>query len=253
MIGPLISAGASLIGGMFNRNAAEDAAERSNAISEQNALRNIQLQKDFAQQGIRWKVEDAKAAGIHPLYALGAQTTSFSPVSVGTPAGGYDSSMGSGIASAGQDISRAMNATRTAPERADAFTTTVNAMTVQKMGLENELLASKVAQAKASLNPPMPVLPIPESKKLEDRPQLYFGGQKIQTDPTTSNFDDYSKRYGDEGLPQWAIAPAIMYRDYMQTTGGAVDTKSWPERVGSSVGRGLEWLDRNIKVFPERR
>lgn len=253
MLGNLIAAGSSLIGGLFNRNAAADAAEKANAIAERNAERNIELQKQFAQEGIRWKVADAKAAGIHPLYALGANTTSFSPVSVGSPSGGYDSSLGSAMASAGQDLSRAINSTRTAPERADAFSKTVQDMTVTKMGLENELLASKVALQKQALNPPMPTLPIPEAKKLEDRPQLYFAGQKILTDPATSNFDDYSKRYGDEGLPQWAIAPAIMYRDYLQTTGGAVDTKSWPERVGTALYNGARWIDRNIKVFPERR
>lgn len=40
---------------------------------------NYNAQKEFAQMGIRWKVADAKAAGIHPLYALGANTVSFSP------------------------------------------------------------------------------------------------------------------------------------------------------------------------------
>lgn len=39
-------------------------------------------QAQFAQQGIRWKVDDAKAAGIHPLYALGASTHSYQPQAV---------------------------------------------------------------------------------------------------------------------------------------------------------------------------
>lgn len=43
----------------------------------------MDAQKEFAQMGIRWRVADAKAAGVHPLYALGAQTHSFSPMSVG--------------------------------------------------------------------------------------------------------------------------------------------------------------------------
>jgi hypothetical protein len=46
---------------------------------------NIEMQKDFAQHGISWRVKDAKEAGLHPLAALGAQTTSFSPSSVGAP------------------------------------------------------------------------------------------------------------------------------------------------------------------------
>ena len=35
--------------------------------------------KQFAKRGIQWRVHDAKKAGLHPLAALGAQTTSFSP------------------------------------------------------------------------------------------------------------------------------------------------------------------------------
>lgn len=39
-------------------------------------------QAQMAQQGIQWKVADAKAAGIHPLYALGASTHSYQPQAV---------------------------------------------------------------------------------------------------------------------------------------------------------------------------
>lgn len=51
--------------------------------------RNADLQREFAQHGISWKVADAKRAGVHPLAALGAQTQSASPVYVG----GNDSGM----------------------------------------------------------------------------------------------------------------------------------------------------------------
>lgn len=39
-----------------------------------NAKHQMGQNKEFAQKGIRWKVADAKAAGIHPLYAMGAST-----------------------------------------------------------------------------------------------------------------------------------------------------------------------------------
>lgn len=38
-------------------------------------------QKEFAQKGIRWKTEDAKQAGLHPLAALGTMGASYSPTS----------------------------------------------------------------------------------------------------------------------------------------------------------------------------
>lgn len=95
----LIGGGASLLGGLLGRESSRSSANR-----------NIDLQREFAQQGIRWRVEDAKAAGIHPLYALGASPASFSPISVSDP-------LGPAIASAGQDVSRAYEATRTRSER----------------------------------------------------------------------------------------------------------------------------------------
>lgn len=59
--------------------------ERINAenLANQNAINkeNLELQREFAQHGIQWKVNDAISAGIHPLAALGADTMSFTPSS----------------------------------------------------------------------------------------------------------------------------------------------------------------------------
>lgn len=45
------------------------------------------LQREFAQMGIQWRVEDAKAAGLHPLFALGGGASGYSPT-VGVATGG---------------------------------------------------------------------------------------------------------------------------------------------------------------------
>lgn len=136
MIAELISAGANLLGGVLGQNKQDKIAKQ-----------NIQLQKDFAQHGIQWKVEDAKAAGLHPLAALGAQTSSFSPVSVGD-------SITPSLSAAGQDLSRAVNSTRTDQQRADAYTKTIQDLTLRKMGLENEMLASQIAKINQAGTPP---------------------------------------------------------------------------------------------------
>lgn len=52
---------------------------------EQFAREQIALQREFAQHGVRWRVEDAVAAGLHPLFALGANVPQFSPVSMAFP------------------------------------------------------------------------------------------------------------------------------------------------------------------------
>lgn len=98
-LGPLIAAGASLIGGKKS----QDANERS-------ARRQESLQMLFAQHGIRWKVADAKAAGLHPLFALGSQPQQYSPTVV-------PDSMGPAISDAGQHVGRAVAATSTREER----------------------------------------------------------------------------------------------------------------------------------------
>lgn len=61
---------------------------------------NLDYQKEFAQNGITWRVQDAVKAGLHPLAALGAQTTSFSPSFV---PGDY-SRTGEALSRAGQNI-----------------------------------------------------------------------------------------------------------------------------------------------------
>lgn len=143
VLGPLISAGANLIGGIFGQSSSAKQAERQ-----------MDLQVDMAKRGVRWRVADAKAAGIHPLAALGAQTASFSPI----PITGND--FGAGIAAAGQDISRAIDSTRSGTEQAGAVQKTINDLTIQRMGLENQLLSDQIARARQpGSGPPMPSAP----------------------------------------------------------------------------------------------
>lgn len=89
MVWPAVIAGAAaLAGGILAKDHGEDAAAADRAS-----------QREFAQHGVRWRVADAKAAGVHPLYALGASTPSYSPVhQVGTGA------IGRSVAQAGEAI-----------------------------------------------------------------------------------------------------------------------------------------------------
>lgn len=116
-----LSAAANIFGGR--------SAQRS---QERLAGQNIALQREFAQHGIRWKVADAKAAGIHPLYALGAQVPSYSPVTAdlghaGRGYGAAGASMGSALARMGQ-----------APANPLA------ALQLERAGLENDLLRVQI-------------------------------------------------------------------------------------------------------------
>lgn len=98
--GALIGGGSALLGGLFSNSAAKKAAQI-----------NARAQREFAQHGVRWRVEDAKQAGLHPLYALGAQVPSFTPVQ-------YQDALGPALAEAGQGVGRAIAAQQTPSERA---------------------------------------------------------------------------------------------------------------------------------------
>lgn len=111
--GSLISAGANLLGGLFGKEAQED----SNALA-----------REAAQMGIRWKVEDAKAAGLHPLFALAGSGATYNPA----PATAFAESM----RSAGQDLGRAAQAAMTPAEN-------------EARDLQTELLKSQIAESDA--------------------------------------------------------------------------------------------------------
>lgn len=101
-LGSVVSAVGSIAGGILGANSAQNVASM-----------NYEAQKEFAQNGIRWKVEDAKRAGIHPLYALGASTQGYSPTA------GYTGDFGISDAAAqlGQGYERAQQAKMTKEER----------------------------------------------------------------------------------------------------------------------------------------
>lgn len=134
MLGNLISAGASLIGGLLGNKSQKDANED-----------NYKGQKEFAQNSVQWRAADAKKAGISPLFALGMSPVSYSPSSVG------DTSLSSAMSSMGQDVGRAVSAATGPQGRLDA---TVQALTIKRMGLENDLLASQIAKINQPGNPP---------------------------------------------------------------------------------------------------
>lgn len=114
------------------------------------------MQAAFAKNAIQWKVADANKAGVHPLYALGAPTMNYSPVSVG--GGGY----GGGSIS-GQDISRAIGAGMPKSGQLSAYEQAVQDLTLQGMGLDNEYKAAQLARLRNEMlnKPALPEIKLP--------------------------------------------------------------------------------------------
>lgn len=141
----LFSAITNLAGSFLGSRSADKAKDANYEMNE----KNIQLQKDFAQQGIRWKVADAKEAGIHPLYALGANTMSFTPSSFQVEP---DYSMANGLSRIGQNVSRAIESRMTSEERER------NDLTKENMKLQNDMLRAQIGNEVAK-QPSIPALP----------------------------------------------------------------------------------------------
>lgn len=246
MIGNLISAGASLLGGLFNR----ETAESNNAAVLADKEKDRQLQETFAKNSLGWRIEDAAKYGIHPLAAIG-NGASYSPSAISLSG----DSMGQAMASAGQDIGRAINATRTGPQRDAAFQKSVEALSLQKMGLENELLSSQIQRLKANNNPPMPssdgwnassigpVAPqsFPEDKPSE-RPPIAYGGRKFMTDPGSVNAEEIEKRYGD--IAQEIGGLVTLWNDMKANWG---EPHTWPGQANSRFWGGVVQDARRLK------
>lgn len=218
MLGDLISGGMKLLGGWLGQEHQQDMQAQQMAFQREQAARNEALQREFAQSGLQWKVADAKKAGIHPLYAMGAP--SISPaVSVGSGPIGTSSPMAAAVGAMGQDISRAINATRPADAREEAFNQTVREMNLQNMALKNDLLMSQIQRMKVNQNPPMPdssegdMVTRIGRDKLNPRQRPVMGGTEINTDPGTSDARVFEDRYG-ETLSDWVFGPYIAWRDF---------------------------------------
>lgn len=134
MLGSILGAVGSVASSLLGKSSADKQAEKQ-----------ARLQKEFAQSGIQWKVEDAKKAGIHPLYALGANTISYQPQSIG----------GSGLdlGAMGQNIGSAIDNTRSVGAKADALSTSLLATQIEGAKIDNEIKKTELASKIATTHP----------------------------------------------------------------------------------------------------
>lgn len=147
---PAIASALGAIGDYSSSKSSGSQARRQVAAS--NAL-----QKEFAQNSIQWRVADAKAAGIHPLYALGAAGASYSPT-IAMPDRPSFSAMG-------QDISRSIMAGMSETERrreveAAAMRQSItDKQQIENNSLQNEMLRLQIARlSQDQVPPPAPMV-----------------------------------------------------------------------------------------------
>lgn len=132
----VVGAGTQLLGGMFGADE-----------SRSNARKDRALQEAFARQGIQWRVEDAKKAGIHPLAALNAQIPQYQPVNQGTPIGDAFSNMGQNFSAA---------ASRSLSKEDKMYNQAMQVEQVRNAQLKNKLLEHQITSISNSNNPGLP-------------------------------------------------------------------------------------------------
>lgn len=194
--GDLANVGLKIGGMLLDRQAVKSANAERRALADQEAAR----QREFAQMGVQWKVKDALAAGVHPLFALGASTSSYAPQSIGVE----KSNIGSALADMGQDVSRAVAAS--SGQSAKASIAARDALQLESLKLDNDIKRATLKKAINDLTP-SPGIPIPEENPSK-RKQLYSGGSQWETDPNTSSSEDWEDRYGDD-FPGSVVGPAV--------------------------------------------
>jgi gas vesicle protein len=230
MLGTIIGAGISAGTGLLSAKKSEKHAQK---MFNQNA----QLQREFAQNGISWRVADARKSGIHPLVALGASTHSPSAVAMGADF--------SGISSAGQDISRAMQtAFKTPGRQAALYNAKVMELDLKNRELQNDYLASQIAKNTQAGQ-------VPRSG-IQSSPMLVDGQPDAGGHPYIGNIRTVPmRREASHKTNKYQEAGAVTDLGYARTAGGYAPTmsKDAKDRLDDDWPGMLWWNIRN-RVAP---
>lgn len=155
-LGAILGAVGSIAGGLIGKSSASKQAKAS-----------AKLQKEFAQKGIQWRVEDANKAGIHPLYAMNASL----PSSPGIPI--MEDALGSSIQRAGQSLSNIPSARRKSAQQASVLA--AQTANVRSQSLSNMAQANYYNAMAANIANPQP----PAAPQQNDQGALNTAGPEV--------------------------------------------------------------------------
>lgn len=253
---PFVSMGANLIA----QEQDQDARSVLEGFSRANTKFMQDEQREFAKMGIQWRVQDAIAAGLHPLFALGANLPSFSPAPMN-----FSHDMGGGdmVRSAGAAFSQlaalsVASATVKKDEAMAAYYNALAAKTSQGLGAKPPVPDSVTVQD--SLAGIEGVTPI-QREHWESRGD--FGRREIKASPTFSrDFESNSALAGSKPMWQsWQIRSSqgdkSMMMDIPWSDEGPMESLRempiWmmPEFVRHNMRRyGGQWLTEFLTAYP---
>lgn len=243
----------SAIGGAIGGALGLIGAGQSQASAERLNQLNYEHQKEFAKNGIRWKVADAKAAGLHPLAALGASTASYSPSAVIGDSPDY-----SFLKDMGQGIDRAMDAKATRQERVERerkenalFNEELKGKQLQNQETETRIqsmkwdmameLARNAAQSARTQQqvPPMPSL-APDGSLMPGQSNATSPGDIIKTKPAEIVMNDPATPAAEAGSN-----PEIRY--FRTSDGGysIARSEAYADSTDDDLAGQLSWELRN--------
>ncbi|UOF81632.1 minor capsid protein [Microviridae sp.] len=177
--GSLISAGSSLLGGLFGGGSS--------------AKKQMRMQYDYQrklnQTAVQDRVADATAAGVHPLYALGA---SLNPGGVSMPNEGP--SLGDRLSDMGQNIGRAVMARQSKSER-------LLALKSAELDLEGKSLDNQVKRAQ--------IASLMRSPSMPPATSVQGNGQVYVTDKGVMPSDNAGTELGEEPALKYVNLPGI--------------------------------------------
>lgn len=173
--------GGALLGGAFKLG----GGILSSITGNNSQKREYERQKEFAQNGISWRVADAEKAGIHPLVALGTNVTSYTPQSV------YSNDYG--LTDIGQGLSNFVQNYKTPAERAreNYVKRTSDLLTLRRLELENYETQSRIDYNNAQI----------AAMSIKNQPGNPIGGV---TNPFTGGNDS---QHGDKSIQFMEFRP----------------------------------------------
>ena len=168
------------------------------------ADQNARLQREFAQNSIQWRVSDARKAGIHPLYALGANGASYTPQSYDGSA--YDS-ISRGVSDLGKSAYNAYatyEAGKTQKLQNELLQTQIDSQKLQNEALQKQLstpAGQRSNQMEAVNNPVLANVPAGVSKgsKVSQANRLPYGVDSVDSDVSLNKMPS-NDVYGQVGI-----------------------------------------------------
>jgi len=249
-IGGLLGGVGQLAGGISGLfGGGSGTAQQQIRAQNQAAFDNLQFQRDAANFGIRWKVADAQAAGVHPLFALGAPTFNPSPVGINPVADDPRPDYSAALSNMGQGISRALASTMTKDERQNQLYQSVKMQQdITRGDLQNQLLRSQIARMQSDqIGPAFPATG-------DNGPLAGQGNLPARSNPLgVYKMDPPKIAEVAPGTPTAEAGPPGPDSVWLKTPTGVrpVPAKHAVQDTDIFNPEYLEWAWRN-KVFPHR-